>query len=75
LKIRLGNRVVFKSEWGIENRTMPENNLPIPPLYLHTFFTLALDEMAGQFHALFLPHTALLQTLIPSGSGGVDINI
>jgi len=54
---------------------MPENNLPIPPLYLHTFFTLALDEMAGQFHALFLPHTALLQTLIPSGSGGVDINI
>jgi hypothetical protein len=54
---------------------MPQNNLPIPLLYLHTFFALALDEVAGQFRTLVLPYKALLQTPIPSRRGGVDINI
>jgi len=44
-------------------------------LYLHIFITLTLDGLAGQFRTLVLPYKALLQTLIPSGRGGVDINI
>jgi len=50
---------------------MPPKNLSIPLLYLHTFITLALAEVAGQFRTLILPHMSLLQALIPSGRGGV----
>jgi hypothetical protein len=47
----------------------------IPLLYFRTFITLAFDEVAGQFHTLLLSHKSFFQTQIPSGSGGIDINI
>ena len=75
MEIRLGNSALGKPEWAIQNRKMPQNNLSIPVPHFRTFITLALDEVAGQLHTLLLPQTTFLQTLIPSGRGGIDINI